>query len=302
MNLPPLAAIRVFEAAARHGSFTKAAEELSMTQAAVSYQIKLLEERIGSPLFLRRPRQVLLTEVGARLSPVISEAFDMMRAAIAATRENADGILTITTIPTFAANWLVPRLGSFQLAHPALAVRLQATREVVDFSRQDADVGIRSGSGRWSGMIAHKIFDADFTPMLSPALAASIGGVKTPDDLLRLPIVDPSDPWWKLWFSAAGIAEPDLRGDPRSGFGDQHLEGKAVIAGQGVGILTPAFYETELEQGQLIQPFDIVGTADHFYWLVYPESRRNVPKIRAFRDWLLSQLENGEVRDQAVVS
>jgi len=292
MNLPPLTAIRAFEAAARHGSFTKAAEELSMTQAAVSYQIKLLEERIGSPLFLRRPRQVTLTEVGARLSPVISEAFDMMRVAIAATRENADGVLTISTIPTFAANWLVPRLGSFQLAQPSLAVRLQASREIIDFSRQEADVGIRSGSGKWQGLVAHRIFDADFTPMLSPALAASVGGVKTPADLLKLPIVDPSDPWWRLWFKAAGIPDPDLRGDPRSRFGDQHLEGKAVIAGQGVGILTPAFYETELAQGVLIQPFDIVGTADHYYWLVYPESRRNVPKVRAFRDWLLGQLDS----------
>ncbi len=291
MNLPPLASIRVFEAAARHGSFTKAAEELGMTQAAVSYQIKLLEERIGAQLFLRRPRQVTLTEVGARLSPVISDAFDMMRAAIAATRENADGVLTISTIPTFAANWLVPRLGSFQLAQPNLAVRLQANREIIDFSRQDADIGIRSGSGKWPGLVAHRIFDADFTPMLSPKLAASIGGVKSPEDLLRLTIVDPGDPWWRLWFNAAGIANPDLRGDPRSRFGDQHLEGKAVIAGQGVGILTPAFYETELAQGLLIQPFNIVGTADHYYWLVYPEARRNVPKIRAFRDWLLGQLE-----------
>ena len=117
MNLPPLAAIRAFEAAARHGSFTKAAEELSMTQAAVSYQIKLLEERIGAALFLRRPRHVTLTEVGARLSPVISEAFDMMRAAIAATRENADGVLTITTIPTFAANWLVFAVSVWQRPH-----------------------------------------------------------------------------------------------------------------------------------------------------------------------------------------
>ena len=291
MNLPPLTSIRAFEAAARHGSFTKAAEELGMTQAAVSYQIKLLEERIGSPLFLRRPRQVTLTEVGARLSPVISEAFDMMRAAIAATRENADGVLTISTIPTFAANWLVPRLGSFQLAQPALAVRLQASREIIDFSRQDADVGIRSGGGSWPGLVSHRIFDADFTPMLSPSLAASIGGVRVPEDLLKLPIVDPGDPWWRLWFSAAGISDPDLRGDPRSRFGDQHLEGKAVIAGQGVGILTPAFYEAELAQGVLIQPFDIVGTADHYYWLVYPESRRNLPKVRAFRDWLLGQLE-----------
>lgn len=295
MQLPPLSAIRVFEAAARHGNFTKAAEELGMTQAAVSYQIKLLEERIGALLFLRKSRQVTLTEVGARLSPAISEAFELMRTAIAATRENADGVLTISTIPTFAANWLVPRLGSFQLAHPALAVRLQATRDMIDFSRQPADVGIRSGGGKWPGLISHKIFPAEFSPMLTPALAATIGGVKTPADLLKLPLIDTGDYWWKLWFRAVGIQEPNLLGDPRSRFGDQHLEGRAVLAGMGVGILTPAFYQNEIKQGQLIQPFDITGAdGDHFYWLVYPEVRRNVPKIRAFRDWMLGQLSNTE--------
>ena len=216
----------------------------------------------------------------------------MMRAAIAATRENADGILTITTIPTFAANWLVPRLGSFQLAQPSLAVRLQATREVIDFSRQDADIGIRSGSGRWPGMVCAQDIRCGLHSHAESRACRHNRRRKNPDDLLKLPIVDPSDPWWKIWFAAAGVPDPDLRGDPRSRFGDQHLEGKAVIAGQGVGILTPAFYETELAQGQLIQPFDIVGNADHFYWLVYPEARRNVPKIRAFRDWLLGQLED----------
>lgn len=291
MQLPPLSAIRVFEAAARHGNFTKAAEELGMTQAAVSYQIKLLEERIGALLFLRKPRQVVLTEVGARLSPAISEAFELMRAAIAATRENADGVLTVNTIPTFAANWLVPRLGSFQLAHPLLAVRLQSTRELIDFSRQQADIAIRSGIGKWPGLTSHKLFAADFSPMLTPALAESVGGITTPYDLLKLPIIDTGDYWWKLWFKAAGIANPELKGDPRNRFGEQHLEGRAVLAGMGVGILTPAFYQTELKQGQLIQPFDIVGAdTEHFYWLVYPEARRNVPKIRAFRDWMLEQI------------
>ncbi|MCX8282372.1 LysR substrate-binding domain-containing protein [Phyllobacterium sp. 0TCS1.6C] len=292
MQLPPLSAIRVFEAAARLGSFTRAAEELGMTQAAVSYQIKLLEERIDAPLFLRRPRQVILTEVGARLSPAISEAFDLIRGAIASSRENADGILAITTIPTFAANWLVPRLGSFQLAHPNLAVRLKATRDLIDFNGQEADVGVRSGHGKWPGLTAHRIFDAQFTPMLTPALAESIGGIHKPEDLLKLPIVDPSDSWWKLWFGVVGIPEPNLLGNPRSRFGDQHLEGKAVLAGMGVGILSPVFYQTELEQGQLIQPFDIVGSEGLYYWLVYKETRRNVPKIRAFRDWLLGQLED----------
>ncbi|MFJ7352724.1 LysR substrate-binding domain-containing protein [Phyllobacterium sp. NPDC097923] len=294
MNLPPLAAIRVFEAAARHGNFTKAAEELGMTQAAVSYQIKLLEERVGSPLFLRLPRQVVLTEIGARLAPATTEAFEILRAAFATTRESADGILTIATIPTFAATWLVPRLGSFQMENPALAVRLKSGREMTDFVRQEADVGIRSGTKEWPGLVCHKLFQAYFTPMLSPALAASVGGVKTPTDLLKLPILDPGDPWWNIWFSLVGIEKPTLRGDLRNRLGDQHLEGRAVLAGQGVGILTPFFFQPELQQGQLIQPFDIVGSSEHAYWLVYPEARRNVPKIRAFRDWMLGQL--GDVK------
>ncbi|MBA8899364.1 LysR substrate-binding domain-containing protein [Phyllobacterium sp. P30BS-XVII] len=291
MNLPPLAAIRVFEAAARHGNFTKAAEELGMTQAAVSYQIKLLEERVGTALFLRLPRQVVLTEVGARLAPSTTEAFEILRAAFATTRESADGVLTITTIPTFAATWLVPRLGSFQMEHPSLAVRLKSTRDMLDFARQEADVGIRSGETKWPGLVCHKLFYANFTPMLSPALAASIGGIKTPEDILQLPVLDPGDPWWTIWFKLVGIEKPELRGDVRNRLGDQHLEGRAVLAGQGVGILTPIFFQSELQQGQLIQPFDVVGTGKHAYWLVYPEARRNVPKIRAFRDWVLSHID-----------
>ncbi|QND51654.1 LysR family transcriptional regulator [Phyllobacterium sp. 628] len=293
MKLPPLAAIRVFEAAARHGSFTKAAEELGMTQAAVSYQIKVLEERVATPLFLRMPRQVVLTEVGARLAPATTEAFEILQAAFAATRESADGVLTISTIPTFAATWLVPRLGHFQMEHPSLAVRLQSTRDMVDFAQQEADVGIRTSKTPWPGLVCHKLFNSHFSPMLSPALAASVGGIKTPEDLLQLPVLDTGDPWWTIWFKLVGIENPQLIGDRRNRLGDQHLEGRAVLAGQGVGILTPFFFKPELEQGQLIQPFDVVGTDVHAYWLVYPESRRNVPKIRAFRDWLLGLI--GEV-------
>src|SRR4051812_20084595 len=145
--LPPLAAIRVFEAAARHGSFTKAAAELGMTQAAVSYQIKVLEERVGAPLFLRRPRQVLLTDAGQRLAPAVTEAFALMRDAYAATRGAAEGVLCVSTLVTFASNWLAQHLGSFQIDHPSIAVRLDTSDCLVDFAREDIDVGIRSGRG-----------------------------------------------------------------------------------------------------------------------------------------------------------
>lgn len=152
-HLPPLSAIRVFESASRHASFTRAVEELGMTQAAVSYQIKLLEERVGAPLFLRKPRQVELTELGKRLAPAINDAFETMRAAFASAREDTQGVLTISAVVTFAANWLVQRLGSFQMRHPALAVRLDTSNDMVDFATSNVDMAIRSGRGEWPGMI-----------------------------------------------------------------------------------------------------------------------------------------------------
>jgi LysR family glycine cleavage system transcriptional activator len=289
-NLPPLSAIRAFEAAARHASFTKAADELGMTQAAVSYQIKVLEERIGAPLFLRRPRQVVLTEVGERLAPAVSDAFTLITDAYAAARTGAEGLLCVTTLLTFASNWLAQHLGSFQVAHPSIAVRVDTTDRVVDFAREDVDIAIRSGQGKWPGMASHLLFKADFTPMLSPKLAESIGGVKHPADLLRLPLLDSDDRWWKDWFAVANVPTDDIARRPGNSMGAQTYEASAAMAGHGVAILTRALFSAELADGRLIQPFDIFGVDGHSYWLVYPEARRNVPKIRAFRDWLLAEV------------
>ncbi len=289
-SLPPLSAIRVFESASRHASFTKAAEELGMTQAAVSYQIKMLEERVGAPLFLRMPRQVKLTELGEQLAPSITEAFETMRTAFATLREDAEGVLTISSVATFAANWLVQRLGSFQMEHPLLAVRLDTNDRLIDFTQSEVDLAIRTGTGNWPGLVSHELIKAQFTPMLSPKLAASIGGVREPADLLRLPAIDASDPWWRLWFEAAGVSDPQLRGNTQNRLGAQHLEGRAATAGLGMGILTPAFHAAEVAAGLLIQPFDLLCDDGRSYWLVHPESRRNVPKIRAFRAWIMGEL------------
>jgi LysR family glycine cleavage system transcriptional activator len=289
-QLPPLAAIRVFEAASRHLSFTKAAGELGMTQAAVSYQIKVLEERVGAPLFLRKPRQLVLTEAGQRLAPAVSEAFALIGEAYAAARSGADGTLTVSTLLTFASNWLAQHLGSFQVAHPALAVRVDTSNRLVDFAREDIDIAIRSGGGNWPGMEAHMLFRADFTPVLSPALAASIGGVHEPADLFKLPILDPGDIWWREWFALAGVPADELANRTGTSMGAQAYEANAAIAGHGVAILTTALFKTELAAGRLIQPFDLVGDDGHAYWLVYPTARRNVPKIKAFRDWILAEI------------
>jgi LysR family glycine cleavage system transcriptional activator len=293
----PLNALRVFESVARHGSFTKAGDELAMTQTAVSYQIKLLEENIGEPLFLRRPRQISLTEAGERLAPKVAEAFDLLNEAMASVREDAETTLIIHSTATFASHWLARHLGSFHLRHPNIAVRLATSDTLVDFSREPADVAIRNGKGIWPGLKADMLMTLNFTPMLSPALAETIGGVHTPADLLKLRIIDPGDPWWAQWFEAAGVADPDLASRPRSRLGAQSFEASAAIAGQGVAILTPAFYADDIAAGRLFQPFDLICDDDSDYWLAYPENRRNVPRIRAFRNWILAEFAAG--RDQA---
>lgn len=292
-RLPPLAAIRVFEAAARLCSFTRAAEELGMTQAAVSYQIKLLEERIGGPLFVRRSRQVELTESGRSLSPKVTAAFRQLSEAYQAVQSGAGNQLNITTTQTFASTWLSRRLGSFQLENSELAVRLDTSLRLVDFAREDMDVGIRVGRGGYPGLTCHFLFDGDFSPMLSPKLARSIGGVKEPSDILRLPMLGSDDYWWDKWFTAAGVPYNSKQARPGTSLGAQTYEASAAIAGQGVALLTRNLYGQDIAEGRLIQPFDIVGSEDDDYWLVYAESRRNVPKIRAFRDWLLEEVRKG---------
>ena len=234
-DLPPLAAVRVFEAAARHLSFTRAADELGMTQAAVSYQIKVLEERVGAPLFLRLTRAVALTQAGRLLAPATSEALDLLAAAFAAARKDTGGVLSLSVVPTFAAHWLAPRIGGFQLKHPDIAVRINATREIADFTRDDIDMAVRSGDGKWPGLVAHKLMEVDFAPMLSPRLADRLGAPAEPADLLGFPLIGPEDPWWAAWFAANGVAGYTPGGRPITRMGDQLLEARAAIGWTGRG-------------------------------------------------------------------
>ncbi|MCA1404831.1 LysR family transcriptional regulator [Ensifer sp. IC3342] len=287
----PLNALRVFEAAARLGSFTRAGEELGMTQTAVSYQIKLIEENVGEPLFLRRTRQIALTDVGQRLAPKVTEAFEMLQEAVALARGDAASALLISSTATFASQWLARHIGSFQLARPNIAVRLSANDAMIDFSKEAVDVAIRSGLGDWPGLVSHRLMKVEFSPMLSPALASTVGGVSEPRDLLKLRIIDPQDRWWPLWFNAAGVRDPDLDARVPTRLGAQSFEAGAAIAGQGVAILTPQFYADDVALGRLYQPFDLRGSEGHDYWLVYPHARRNVAKIRSFRDWILAEFK-----------
>lgn len=295
-KIPPLSAVRAFEAAARHLSFTRAGDELGMTQAAVSYQIKLLEERVGMALFIRRARQVELTEAGHAIAPAVMRAFELMGEAFGPALERERGNLLISSLHSFAARILVPRLGAFQLAHPQLSVRLDTSSALANFATDGVDIGIRSGLGEWPGLASHLVMYSDYSPMLSPSLAASIGGVHKPEDLLKLPIVDATDVWWQNWFRAAGLpmAAEGLAERPTTRLGSQAFEGDVVLAGKAVSVLTPGYYRAELADGRLIQPFDIVCRDERPMWLVYPYNRRNLPKIKAFREWLLDELR-GEV-------
>jgi LysR family glycine cleavage system transcriptional activator len=284
--LPPLAAIRVFEEAARSKNFTIAASKLGMTQAAVSYQIKVLEERVGAPLFTRQARGVVLTDIGEKFARRATEAMNILGDAFSEARGASQETLAVSVIPTFATNFLAQHLGIFQMENPQLAVRVEVSESLIDFATDGFDAAIRGGKGNWPGLISRLLMPTCFTPMLSPELADSIGGISQPSDLLKLTILSRADPWWQVWLKAAGLGESDLTSRPGQQVGAQILEANAAIAGQGVAMLTPAFFKREIERGQLIQPFDLFGDDGSGYWLVFPESHRNSPKIKRFRLWL----------------
>ncbi|MEO7679641.1 MAG: transcriptional regulator GcvA [Sphingomonas sp.] len=289
-RIPPLSAVRVFEAAARHENFTVAAAELGMTQAAVSYQIKVLEERLGVPLFRREKKRVILTDAGRRAAPQVARAFDELDSAFAGIRAEDAALLTVSTSNTFANTWLVWRLGSFQMTHPEMAVRLQTTDALTDFAADDVDIAIRAGRGPWGGLAQDLLVPIDFTPMCSQEFLARHGPFATPADLLRVPQISPHDPWWPFWLREAGVDVPE--GPPRPGIrlDSQAHEGHAAMASQGVAMLTPFFWRNDLAEGRLVRPFDQVSTRGYAYWLVCPEHRRSAVKIRRFREWLIAEL------------
>jgi LysR family transcriptional regulator, glycine cleavage system transcriptional activator len=295
-HLPPLSAVRVFECAARHENFTTAAAELGMSQAAVSYQIRQLEDRLGVPLFRRERRRVLLTEAGRRAALAASRAFDALDAAFAELRSEDESLLTISAPQTFANEWLAWRLGGFQMAHPGTAVRLLVEDSLVDFSSQQVDVAIRGGFGRWPGLSSDHLITIDVTPMASPALLRKHGR-PTIDRLLELPLLSPDNAEWPLWLAKAGIPLPP--GPLRRGvsMASQANDGTAAMAGQGVAVLTPFFWRIALAERRLVRLFDMVASDGRGYWLVTPEQRRNVPKIKRFREWLTAEVARQVERD-----
>jgi LysR family glycine cleavage system transcriptional activator len=284
----PLSAIRVFEAAARLKSFTRAAEELGVTQAAVSWQVKALEQQLDQPLFNRLPREVTLTPPGERLSRVATEALSLLRSAVSDLIETEEGVLSITTVQSLGGQWLAPRLGGFQIAHPRIAVRLEASSRVVDIAREGVDIALRGGHGQWPGMTSHFLIPAVQTPLCTPQFLARVGGVEWPDDLMDLPRIGIAREWAE-WFQAAGATVTDDLSTPRMTSDAQAMEVASAMAGSGVALGSPIFFARELAEGRLVMPFDVVARYTGGYWLAYPSERARLRKIAAFRDWVLAQ-------------
>ncbi|WP_137130417.1 LysR substrate-binding domain-containing protein [Rhizobium sp. FY34] len=286
----PLNAIRVFEAVARLGSFTRAGEELGMTQTAVSYQVKLLEEHLGELLFIREARRITLTQTGEQLLPKVSEAFGLLSEAISEARQEAGGILEIRSTPTFASHWLARHIGAFQLQNPGLAVRILRIEKPMDFRQDNADIAIWRGERPPADVDAQELFRLHYAPMLSPKLAETIGGVTNPADLLKLPLIGGSSKWWRIWFQSNGTDTPLPGTSTIDADGALDLEGSAAIAGHGVALLSPFLHREELNTGRLIMPFDVFKEDDKTYWLISPKSRRKSAKVVAFRQWMTETL------------
>ncbi|MFM9935027.1 MAG: LysR substrate-binding domain-containing protein [Novosphingobium sp.] len=287
-ELPPLSAVRVFESAARLENFSRAADELGMTQAAVSYQVRQLEDRVGQLLFVRERGRVRLSEAGRRLAPAISSALSDIAAAFADLSADDSSVLAISTIPSFGATWLSARIGRFQVAMPDLALRLATTGRLTDFARDGIDVAIRSGVGPWPGLTREFLMRYHVTPICSPGFVEE-HDIRTPEDLLRVQRLAPEDPWWAGWFAAAGLAAPP-EGPSGIALDSQVEEARLAGSGFGAALMTPLFWRDEIAAGQLVQPFPTLYLPGGSLWLLRPEGRSAVRKIERFREWLLAEV------------
>ena len=294
-HLPPLTAIRAFEAAARHLSFNRAAGELNVTPSAVSHQIRTLEEHFGVKLFNRLPRSVTLTPEGREFSPAVTAALDQLDAASRRlSRHSTEVPLNLGVAPTFATGWLIPHLSDFHDEHPEIDLRLSLTpitREI-DFAASDTDVVIMYGTGdAWPGLTVRQLMSEQLVPVCSPALLEGPRALKIPEDLGHATLLHatPRMGQWRNWLHIAGVKNVDWKRGLR--FQATPLALQAAIAGAGVAIANRRFLEKDLEQGRLVVPFEIDLPSDSGYFLIYPKESGDDPRIRAFREWLLTRLE-----------
>ena len=296
-RLPPLNALRAFEAAGRHLSFTKAAEELFVTQAAVSHQVKALEETLGIALFRRFNRRLMLTDAGQAYLPPLREAMDQIALATERLKTvEESGALKVSVLPSFAAKWLLPRLSRFRARHPEIDVLVSAKNELVDFTREDVDLAIRYGWGNYPGLTTHDFMGDVVFPVCSPQILKSGPPLEKPADLKHHTLLhDPTTATdaidWRGWLKATGVTGVDPTRGP--GFTDTAMVIQAAVEGQGVALGRSALAGNDLEAGRLVKPFGPEIPSDLRYYIVHPPAAADKAKVAAFRDWLLEEAEIG---------
>ena len=291
----PLKALRAFEAAARHLGFVQAAAELYVTPAAISHQVKRLEEYLGIQLFRRLPRGLLLTESGQLLYVELREIFSRLDGLMMQIQESdGQGALTISVAPMFAAKWLVPRLQQFEVVHPGIDLRISSSLATIDFQRDGFDAAVRLGHGRYPGLVAIKLFEESVTPMCSPRLFAGTRRPLVPNDLQGQVLLhddslasNPNAPNWSTWLKAAGIDSVDASRGTRFSQPDHALQ--AAIDGAGVVLGWRRLAADDISAGRLVTPIDLSLPLSSNFYLVYPESYASRSKVVMLRDWLLQE-------------
>ena len=287
-RVPPMQALRAFEAAARNGSLTRAAESLNLTHGAISHQIKSLEEELGVELMARAGRGVRVTDAGERFALRVRDALERLADAVRETTAHVDERrIRVTVVPSFAARWLLPRIGRFVTAHPDVDIDVRAATAIVDFAREDLDFGIRHGVGAWPGVTAEHLFDETYFPVCSPRLAS--GRLPAhPADLRRHVLLRGEGEPWVPWFRAAGLDWPEPSRGPI--FNDSAHMLQAAVEAQGIALGRSSLVGTDLENGTLVAPFSLTIPSERKFYLVYAPAFASSPKLAAFRAWMIKEI------------
>lgn len=293
-TLPSLNGLRAFEAAARHLSFTRAADELNVTQTAISHQIRRLEEQLGIRLFERRNRALGLTQAAQGYLPAVRAAFEDLRRATARLQQGSrEDILTVSTTPSLAAKWLITRVAAFQAVQPRLEVRISASTHLVDFQREQVDMAVRYGRGNWPRLRADWLMAEDMFPVCSPALLSGTKPLREPKDLAQHTLLhaSPLREEWQLWLTAAGLPA-SLAAQRGLVFDQSFMAVEAAREGLGVALGRTPLVEADIAAGRLVVPFDMKLPADAGFYVVSPEETADMPTIALFRKWLIDSVQS----------
>jgi len=295
-RIPPMQALRAFEATARTGSLTAAAQSLHLTHGAISHQIKGLEEELGVELIARAGRGIRLTDAGERFALRIRGALaDISAAAREISEASNPRRLSVSVVPSFAARWLLPRMRQFRTEHPDIDLDVRSSMSLVDFRREDVHLAIRYGAGHWPGVSAEFLMEDEFFPVCCPRIAQGVP--KRPQDLAHYVLLRSDDEYWKPWFTAAGLDWPEPDRGPI--FNDSAHMLQSAVEGHGIALGRSSLVGIDLENGTLVRPFPISVPSPRKFYLVYAPSFATSPKLAAFRNWIVREIKRSNAPAQA---